>query len=286
MYGTSTPESDVDKRGVCVPPKNVVMGFARNFGQQHFKGEDTVVYGLMKFVQLAAGCNPNIIELLFAPDDCIQVCHPTWERLRARREDFVSAKCYHTFSGYAHSQLNRIKGHREWLRNPPTHCPTRDEFGLSGAGTGAIKAARGVDIAKISPEALVVIEKEKRYKAAKRRWDDYQRWKKERNPARAKLEERFGFDSKHALHLVRLLRMGNEILTTGKVVVWRPDAEELLAIRNGAYTYEQLMEIVEPLKARIDSIYESKAYVVPFSVNNQSLSDLAVELHEAHWNSP
>lgn len=49
-------------------------------------------------------------------------------------------------------------------------------------------------------------------------------------------------NSKHALHLVRLLRMCREILTEGVVRVRRPDAEDLLAIRNGAWTYERLVE--------------------------------------------
>ena len=283
MYGTNTPDSDIDKRGVCVPPKNVVMGFARNFDQQNFEGEDTTVYSLMKFMKLCLENNPNIIELLFAPEDCIQHMHPTWEKLMERRDEIISAKCYYTFTGYAHSQLNRLRGHREWLRNPPTHQPTRDEFGLKEAGSGLVAAVKGVDLAEVSPEALMVVEKEKRYKAAVRRWKDYERWKKERNPARAKLEAAHGYDTKHALHLLRLLRMGHEILTTGKVNVRRPDAEELLAVRNGIYTLDQLLEIVEDLKAKLDKVYEDKTYVVPFGPPKIEMSDFCVELHEYHW---
>lgn len=194
MYGTNTKDSDIDLRGVCVPPKNVVMGFARNFDQQQFEGEDTVVYSLMKFMKLCVENNPNIIELLFAPDDCIKTMHPTWERLLERRDEIISAKCYHTFTGYAHSQMSRMKGHREWLKSPPTHQPTRLEFGLKEAGSGIVKSLKGVDLAEVSPEALMVVEKEKRYKAATRRWTDYQRWIKERNPARAALERAHGYD--------------------------------------------------------------------------------------------
>jgi predicted nucleotidyltransferase len=283
MYGTNTKDSDIDLRGVCIPPKNVVMGFARNFEQQNYENEDTVVYGLTKFMKLCLANNPNIIELLFAPEDCVRVSTPTWERLLERRDEIVSAKCYHSFSGYAHSQLNRLRGHREWLRNPPTHQPARKEFGLSEAGSGIVAAVKGVDLVEVSPEALMVIEKEKRYKAAVRRWKDYERWKKERNPARAKLEAAHGYDTKHALHLVRLLRMGYEILTTGKVNVRRPDAEELLAIRNGRYSLDELLEIVDVLKGKLDKVYEEQTYVVPFGPPHQEMSDFCVELHEHHW---
>lgn len=283
MYGTATAKSDVDKRGVCVPPKNVVMGFARSFNEQQVEGEDTTIFALMKFMALVTENNPNIMELLYAPDDCIQVIHPTWEKLRERRDTFLSAKCYHTFSGYAHNQLKRIKGHREWLRDPPTHKPTRAEFGLGESGQGVRELSRGIDVAEISKDAMLVIEREKQHKAALTRWNQFQEWKETRNPARAELEAKYGYDTKHAAHLVRLLRMGAEVLTQGKLIVRRPDAEELLAIRNGLYSYDELMEKVDELSLLLDKIYEKKTYVVPFGPPKVEISDFAVELHDYHW---
>jgi hypothetical protein len=283
MYGTSTPQSDTDKRGVCVPPKNVVMGFARSFNEQQVPGEDTTIFALMKFMALVTENNPNIMELLYAPDDCILTTSPTWEKLRERRDAFLSAKCYHTFTGYAHNQLKRIRSHREWLRDPPTHKPTRVEFGLGESGQGVRELSRGIDVAEISKDAMLVIEREKQHKAALTRWNQYQEWKETRNPARAELEAKYGFDTKHAAHLVRLLRMGHEVLTQGKLIVRRPDAEELLAIRRGCYSYDQLMEMVDALGASLDKIYEEKSYVVPFSPPKTDISDFAVELHDYHW---
>ena len=302
MYGTNTVDSDVDKRGVCIPPAVIELGFARKFETIKFENEDTEVHSLKKFLKLVEENNPNIIELLYAPDDCVLTMTPAWEKLREHRDEFISAKCKFTFSGYANSQLNRLKGHRAWIRNPPTHQPTREEFGLKEAGSGMVKAAKGVDLAEISPEALVVIEKEKRYKAAKRRWDDYQRWIKERNPARAKLEAAHGYDTKHAMHLVRILRMGKEILTTGQVIVRRPDAEDLLAIRNGKWNIDELLEYVEGLDAEINDIYrrmypnpkkdpeplaeeDRLVPILPHSPPKTKMSDLCVEIYLQHWSS-
>jgi len=305
MYGTNTPDSDIDLRGVCIPPPEVELGFARNFETIKFENEDTEVHSLKKFLTLVMENNPNIIELLYAPDDCVKTITPLWERLRERRDEFISAKCKYTFSGYAHNQLKRLKGHREWLRNPPSHQPTREEFGLEKAGSGLVKAAKGVDVTQISPEAAMVIEKEKRYKAAMRHWDNYQRWIRERNPARAKLERAHSYDTKHAMHLVRILRMGREILTTGKVIVRRPDAEELLAIRNGKWSLDELLEYVEGLDVEVDDIY-GRMYpdyrkkkpgeelpeiapedrldpVLPYSPPKAAMSDLCVELYRKYW---
>ena len=42
-----------------------------------------------------------------------------------------------------------------------------------------------------------------------------------------------GYDSKNAAHLIRLLRMCKEFLATGEMIVFRPDAAELLDIKKG-----------------------------------------------------
>lgn len=283
MYGTNVEGSDIDKRGVCVPPKKVAYGFARKFDQQNYSDEDTVVYSLKKFMKLASECNPNIIELLFAPEDCVLTTHPTWQKLLERRDMFLTANAYFKFSGYAHSQLKRIKGHRGWLMDPPTHKPTREEFGLTQSGQGVRELAKGIDITEVSPEAAVVIGKERQYKAALKKWNQYEKWKAERNEARAALEAAHGFDCKHAMHLMRLLRMGKQILTEGKLDVRRPDADELLAIRNGEWSYERLVKEAEALDAEMKQIYADKAYVVPHHADVNALSDFCIELHEYHW---
>tara|TARA_R100001244_G_scaffold25113_5_gene25728 strand:- start:13508 stop:14422 length:915 start_codon:yes stop_codon:yes gene_type:complete len=280
MYGTSTPESDTDIRGVCVPPKNVVLGFANKFEQQMIPDEeDSIIYGLKKFMALAAECNPNILELLFAPESAIITSTPTWEALIEHREMFITAAAYPKFSGYALSQLKRIRSHRAWLLSPPAKKPTREEYGLTDQPSSGLTL--GTDM--LEPETLKRIKSERQFKTALRAWNQYQGWKKDRNPKRAVLEASFGYDTKHAMHLVRLLRMGEEILTQGKVIVERPDAEELLDIRRGKWTYDQLMENVEPMKNRLDKIFETKSYSIPDRADINALSDLCAELHERFW---
>ena len=55
--------------------------------------------------------------------------------------------------------------------------------------------------------------------------------------------QKYGFPVKHAMHLMRLLWMGSEILRTGKVRVNRTgaDADKLLRIRRGEVTLEEVM---------------------------------------------
>lgn len=107
---------------------------------------------------------------------------------------------------------------------------------------------------EFSENFLEVLSREKRYRAAMREWKSYNHWLENRNLKRAAIEKRFKFDTKHAMHLVRLLKLSREILETGKVNVKRHDAEELMAIRNGAWTYEQIVEFAEREDVELDEV--------------------------------
>jgi hypothetical protein len=240
-----------------------------------------------KFVALAADCNPNIIEMLFTDDADVIVTTPAWEGLRERRALFVSQKARHTFSGYAMSQLKRIKTHRKWLLSPPKEKPTRAAFGLPESSTidrdqmGVIEARirkvednlagkgwtkdrveeRDAELVEsvateidLSKSLIPIIIAERKYNGAMRNWAAFQKWKDERNPKRSALEAQFGYDTKHAMHLVRLMRMAVEILRDGVVRVKRPDAAELLAIRAGAWKYDDLMAWAEGMEATLSAI--------------------------------
>lgn len=66
-------------------------------------------------------------------------------------------------------------------------------------------------------------------------------------------------NSKHATHLIRLLKTCREILEEGVLRVKRPDAEELLAIRNGAWTYEEIVEFAESEDKALDDVVKKSS---------------------------
>lgn len=57
---------------------------------------------------------------------------------------------------------------------------------------------------------------------------------------RKQLVEKFGFDVKNATHAIRLLRMGAEFLKDGELYVLRHDAAQLLEIKRGEWSLEQV----------------------------------------------
>jgi predicted nucleotidyltransferase len=328
-FGFSSPTSDWDYRGIVIPPLDSYIGILGKF--EHMVDSDKnnpvskyypdgllqpdadmQLLELTKFVSLAAQNNPSIIEILFTDPRFFVIKTPIMDRLLDVKYLFLSKTIKARFCGYALSQLKRIKRHKRWLDNPPTHQPTREEYGLPNrslisqdqmgaaealiqkeldefmieqthlpedvkvelsSNLGRMMRAVWVSINKDRPypvgdgfnfestedalfwgaasdqgfsdNFLEVLNREKRYRAALREWNSYQNWLVNRNPARAEIERKFGFDLKHATHLVRLIRMAREILETGEVHVHRPDAEELRAIRNGAWSYEKIVEFAE-----------------------------------------
>lgn len=258
-FGLDGPDSDLDLKGIIVGPSFWYSGFLQS-PEQLVLNKDHTLYDVRKFFKLAIDANPTAIEMLWVPESSIRKCSQQAEKILAEREGFLSLRVADSFGKYALSQLRRIKTHRRWLLEPPKAQPQRKDFQLSGKpifSNDQIGAADSLlesgKIAKdeIPPNFMLMLDRERSYRAAVKEWQQYQTWLRERNPARAMLEKKFGYDTKHALHLVRLLRMALEILTSGNVIVMRPDREELLAIKRGKWKFEQLIEYAESMHHKI-----------------------------------
>lgn len=284
-YGLARAGSDLDLKGVVVGPRAWYFGH-RGGPEQLTLGPDHVRFEVRKLLRLLANANPTVLELLFVPEAMHRALTPEGERLLAAREAFLSRKVGESFGGYALGQLRRIQTHRKWLLAPPKEAPTRAAFGLperaavpkDQQGAAETLLERGV-LPELPAGFLELLGREKRYQAAKREWQQFEQWRRERNVARAELEARYGYDTKHAMHLVRLQRMAVEILSEGRVQVHRPDREELLAIRDGAWPFERLLEEAERMGEAIRAATESSS--LPEHADEDAIEALGVEIVEA-----
>lgn len=126
-----------------------------------------------------------------------------------------------------------------------------------------------------------LLELERNYTTALNNWNSYLEWQKKRNPARAALEAKYGYDTKHCMHLIRLFRMCKEILTEGVVRVRRPDAAELLEIRHGKYEYLDVVKISEEMFAEIEELATKSP--LPLSANRKKVDALFEEILTEAW---
>jgi predicted nucleotidyltransferase len=364
-YGMATPESDIDLKGIIIPPKEYFLGFAKQFEQyqstyplvvdelklletltnrQVLSDEkmDCSIYDIRKLFTLCAKNNPNIIEILFADDKFTLHKHPVMNKLMENRDLFLSTRANFSFRGYAFSQLKKINRHRRWLLSPVEIRPQRKDFNLplrTVIPTNQLLAAESLIKKKVddwlfqeemSPELLLevrattintfvelfsglkmssitdkydefdenvlansagrllgyddnfleLLDRERKYKSSLKEYRSYQAWKKNRNPIRAKTEAVCGYDTKNAAHLVRLMKMAKEIIEFGKVNVYRDDAEELLEIRNGHKSYEEIVEWAGKQDKIIQDIYDSGKSPLPKKPNVNKLNNLCVEIVE------
>ena len=97
-----------------------------------------------------------------------------------------------------------------------------------------------------------------------------------RHGSHAGLVEQYGFDTKNALHLIRLLRMGVEILRTGEVNTYRPDREELLAIRQGEWPLERVLAEAARLDRELKQAHDTSR--LPESPDFEAVNHLVMEL--------
>jgi len=320
-YGLHTQESDVDVKGICIPPiAPYRLGILRSFEQadsrEHLakffhhlnkeeqaatfadcysrgldiNGPDGQIYDIKKFFKLALNANPNILEVLFCDDRSIRLITPAGQRLRDNRDLFLSKKAMYSYQGYAYSQMRRIKSHRSWLLDPPKKAPEREDYGLPPDRSTVSQdeqnaflwllaellkdkvgefrltestreeletldlyalASAGIpdgtwptiqELTGVPKHFIEAMGRERAYKNARAYWKSYVEWKKSRNIKRAELEKKCGYDSKHAMHLARLMLQGLEIIRDHTLTVYLPkeQREWLLWVRDGQMSFDEL----------------------------------------------
>jgi hypothetical protein len=244
---SSNPESidDIDLMGVYVAPIEHYFGFGRKEVYESFVDEyDIVSYELRKFLGLLLNNNPNVLSMLWLEPESILVTSPTWEYLVDERYVFASKKAYHSFSGYAYAQLKKMTAfnQREQERVKDMEAELK-EMGIAFIN-GVPQLPPGAD--------KNTIEWVRQYNEVRSKYfSGYMGEKRKNNVIK------YGYDTKNAAHLIRLLRMAVEFLTTGEFTVKRPDAEELLEIKQGKWSLAKVQQYSELLFNETTKAFEN-----------------------------
>ena len=106
--GCSTPESDVDVKGIYMQSIDDLITF--NYTPLIEVNKDECYWEVQRFLQLLQLANPSCLELLFSPSDCILETSPEFALIYEHRHKFLTKKCLHTFGGYVKSQIFKANG--------------------------------------------------------------------------------------------------------------------------------------------------------------------------------
>ena len=122
LYGTSTPSSDTDYKGVFLPDaKQIIMGttdvYHRDTGKkgQANTAEDTdrEYFSLKKFIYMASKGETATIDMLHTPSDKVIISSGVFDFVRENRQMFYTTKMQ-AYLGYVRKQASKygVKGTR------------------------------------------------------------------------------------------------------------------------------------------------------------------------------
>lgn len=306
-YGTARSDSDTDLRGVFVQPARDFLAVAPPPELIADARHDQAYYSLRRTLGLLAAANPNLLELLWMPADCIRIDSPEMAQLRAQRQRFITRACVDSHVGYAMGQIRKARGQNKWINQPKAQTPPRREDycyliprdALAATDQPPCRPQRlrdsGVDLARchaarlehapgvfrlyhygeqargvfrgdaLAVESIPLADEPERFIGlllyAEQAWRrdgeehrQYWQWRAERNEARWQQQERgeLDYDAKNLMHTLRLLLSAVSIVERGqpRVRFEGEDLAYLLAVRNGEYPYEALLERAEALRQR------------------------------------
>jgi uncharacterized protein len=127
-FGVDDEFSDYDTMGFCIPPKHVVFphtaGHIDGFGRQkqtfkvyqkhHVQADekeyDFNIYNIVHYFHLCMENNPNMVDSLYTPRECVLHSTRVSEMVRDQRDLFLHKGAWHRYKGYAYSQLHKMGG--------------------------------------------------------------------------------------------------------------------------------------------------------------------------------
>ena len=287
-YGTNTSDSDIDLRGVLIEPKRRLLGL-EPFEQFEDVQTDTVIFGLRKFAALLAKANPNIIELLGVDEDCIVVMAEQGEKLRKNSEIFLSTRVVSSFGNYALAQLRRLQNalyrdsftdnqkmeHLKNTLNAQMEHIQRTYNNFSGGKIELSVSDRGLlfdidlknypvaDFVGIYSEMASITKSYNKLNHRNNKKSDKQLYK-------------------HAMHLIRLLMTGTDILLGKGIITKRREEQTLLmAIRNGNMEFTEIFNLVNEFQKKFHEAAELTK--LPYEPDNKAIDDLLVNIYETEF---
>lgn len=271
LYGTDTPKSDLDYKGIALPSiEQIALGKVPKHLEYYSSGSDKTkntkddidieVFSLHEFVKLALAGQTVAFDMLHAPSDMLIENSPTWCRIVLNRDKFYS-KNIHAFIGYAQGQAAKygLKGSRldDSLRvlNFLNSLPPKQR--LEAIDLDSFPKGEHIKMMlsdKHNESCIEVCGKKLHMKARNEYNASIIQLFYNAYGERAKLAAKnLGVDFKAISHAFRAAHQVKELFTTGTITFPRPEAEFLKQIKNGELRY---LDIAPQLDALIDEVKE------------------------------
>ena len=105
--------------------------------------------------------------------------------------------------------------------------------------------------------------------------------KGQKNVHRAQLEQKHGYDTKYAMHIIRLYGEAKELMEDGRITLPRPNSRQLIEIRGGKYSLAEIRELGEQLES--EALAAQATSLLPDEVDRDAISRLVADAHLRFW---
>lgn len=105
-YGLDTETSDYDRGGIFVAPTESILSIRKPTESIHTTDPDSTTHEIEKYMRLAMGGNPTVLEYLWLDD--YEILDHWGARLVTIRKSFLSNKIRASYGGYAYAQSVKL----------------------------------------------------------------------------------------------------------------------------------------------------------------------------------
>jgi predicted nucleotidyltransferase len=100
---------------------------------------------------------------------------------------------------------------------------------------------------------------------------------------RPELEEKYGYDVKAGMHVLRLLYECQELVSTGRITLPRPERDLLIRARTGKFSMDKVLTMAQKLFAECEEAARRSA--LPEKVDRAAVSRLLAKSYREAWNA-
>ena len=152
------------------------------------------------------------------------------------------------------------------------------EYKTIRAGYGSFDEVLNENTREVGDFVCSIIIDKDRYKADFDEVSKMWKWKIERNVARSVLEDKYGYDTKYASHLYRLMIGAKHVLEDGLFdpVLTDEDLQIVKDVRAGKYTYDEIIEYADKSDKSLNGLYNTST--LPQKVDMHKINNLLLEL--------
>lgn len=237
---------------------------------------DFCIYGIVRYFELLRMNNPNMVDSLFTPEECVIHITQLGRFVRDNRKKFLGKIAWKTFRGYASGQIKKanLKINQEEMQailnfegehdipHKTTYNDLKHELSLRENGESG--ELRSLDKAALEEyEELFVSGLKKNT-----RFED---------------NKKYQMDRKFLYNIIRLYDECDQILEgNGEVDIdLRRSKEVMKAVRRGEWTTEQIYAFMQEKDKSMEVAYNR--CTLPEYPNEQALLDILVKCIEMHY---